>query len=557
MSQHHDGSPKPVSVAPDGDDLRLIRRVPDASADEPGEAVGIGSVLRGRYRLTEVIGRGGMADVYRGTDQVLGREVAVKVFRPGTDRHSDRQRFLGEVHTLAGLTHQHLVALYDGGQNEARPWCAMQLVDGGTLADLEGEQPPVKIAAIGAQMADALAHIHARGIVHRDMKPSNVLLDSSGAAYLSDFGVAQLVDATRMTATGALLGTAAYLSPEQVRGRAATPAVDVYALALVMIEAVTGRREFPGAPVESAVARLSRAPRVPAELGPVWGRLLTAMTDLEPANRPDAASVAGVLRAIARGADPVGTPVPAQRVTGAPVAQPDPEFLAQPVPAYDPATMMIRPQRYVAPPAQAPRSRWMQALNSRTVAVLVSALIATGGVVAAMQLLGTSQYSALPIDTVDSTVGQGTDQQTDAAQQDVLDDLVGRAADGGGPLADWRARRTAPPAAPQQTVAGVVTTTTRSVAVAPPVVQAPSPTPSPTPTPTPTPTMSSPKPSPTPTPTPTKTPTPSVTPTAKASDSPTPNSPTATTGTGTGTGGGNLGDATTSPTSPTSPTPSA
>ncbi len=296
-------------------------------------ALTLGTLLRGRYRLTQVIGRGGMADVYRATDEVLGRHVAIKAFRPGTDGDSDRLRFLGEVRTLAGLAHPHLVRLFDGGQDDAQPWCAMHYLDGGTLSDLilQAERgqgvDPHRVAGIGAQIADGLAYIHEQGIIHRDVKPSNVLLDTAGDAYLSDFGVAQLIDATRMTSTGTLLGTAAYLSPEQVQGAVATPAVDVYALGLVLLEALTGMREFPGAPVESAVARLSRPPQVPEALGPDWVALLTAMTAADPADRPDAAAVARHLNARSKGLDePAAAALPVPRSPGlfSPAAPPAP-----------------------------------------------------------------------------------------------------------------------------------------------------------------------------------------------------------------------------------------
>lgn len=285
----------------------------------------IGSVLGGRYRIDSALGHGGMADVYRAHDEKLRRPVAVKLFRPGSDASADRARFRSEVRTLAGLSHPNLVALFDSGQDVHRPWCVMQYLDGGTLAEA-GRMAPERVARIGAEVCEALAYIHALGIVHRDVKPSNVLLDADGTAYLSDFGVAQIVDATRMTGSGALLGTAAYLSPEQVLGKPATEAVDVYALALVLLETITGEREYPGGPVESAVARLTRPPSLPGWLGPQWAHLLREMTAVEPADRPTASEAATRLRALAR---PVTRPngllaqVPAPGRTAArPVAQP-------------------------------------------------------------------------------------------------------------------------------------------------------------------------------------------------------------------------------------------
>ena len=421
MDRLQDNTPPPFTLATDATDgVRVVRHEP---AD--GETIGIGSLLRGRYRLRSVIGRGGMADVYRAIDQVLAREVAVKVFRPGTDRHADRKRFLGEVHTLAGLTHPHLIALYDGGQHEAQPWCVMQFIDGGTMADLHGEQAPATIAAIGTQIADALAYIHELGIVHRDVKPSNVLLDGYGGAYLSDFGVAQIVDATRMTATGALLGTAAYLSPEQVRGRPATPAVDVYALGLVLLEIITGHREFPGAPVESAVARLSRPPHIPESLGPAWTDLLTAMTDVDPTHRPDSAFVAGALRALARGEDHDDGIVTSQRATAGATGvagaagAPSPAAVGPHAPLAaagmfiggEPATTGIRTAGRTsavepsAPPSLGPRIVRLLSVNPAGTAA-VSLAVGLG-------VLGISQLPAfdrggpvVPLTTVDATVSE-------------------------------------------------------------------------------------------------------------------------------------------------------
>jgi hypothetical protein len=155
------------------------------------------------------------------------------------------------------------------------------------------------MARVGEQVAGALAYVHSLGIVHRDVKPSNVLVNTEGGAFLSDFGIARLVDGTRMTQSGLMIGTAAFLSPEQVRGQTAGPAADVYALGLVLLEGLTGRREYPGTPVESAVARLSRAPRVPPELGSSWVDLLTEMTAEDADARPDAEATVARLTALA------------------------------------------------------------------------------------------------------------------------------------------------------------------------------------------------------------------------------------------------------------------
>jgi hypothetical protein len=146
-------------------------------------------------------------------------------------------------------------------------------------------------------LADALAHVHRGGIVHRDLKPANVLLDPDGRPRLTDFGIARALDGTAVTGTGFVVGTAAYLAPEQVRGERVGPEADVYALGLVLLEALTGRREYPGALVESATARLHRPPAVPPHLPDALSTALHAMTARDPAARPTAAQVAALLEA--------------------------------------------------------------------------------------------------------------------------------------------------------------------------------------------------------------------------------------------------------------------
>lgn len=261
------------------------------------------TLLDGRYDLEEVIGRGGMADVYRGVDRVLHRPVAVKVLRETTDDETDRLRFTAEARMLAGLSHAGLVTVLDAGITSEQPYLVMEFVEGPTLKQRCAEQPlgAELVADIGAQVADALAYAHAQGVVHRDVKPANVLLGPKGRTKLADFGIARLIgDTVRHTRTGHAIGTAAYLAPEQVRGDEITPAADVYSLGLVLLEALTGERAYPGTPTESALARLNRRPDVPDSLSPPWRQLVVAMTATDPVDRPTAAQVASGLRTAAR-----------------------------------------------------------------------------------------------------------------------------------------------------------------------------------------------------------------------------------------------------------------
>lgn len=259
--------------------------------------------LADRYEVLGPLGRGGMADVYRARDTALDREVAVKVLRDAA--HSDR--FRAEARTLAMLSHPGLVTVLDVGEVEGRPFLVMELVRGTTLAECcQGEQlPPDRVAAIGAQLASALSHVHGAGVLHRDVKPGNVLLADDDRVLLADFGIARLLEAHATTDTGFTMGTAAYLSPEQVKGERVTPAADVYALGLVLLEALTGRRAYEGTPTEAASARLHRPPEVPDELGDAWHDLLVTMTSAAPEDRPDADEVRRQLTELAHGVSAV------------------------------------------------------------------------------------------------------------------------------------------------------------------------------------------------------------------------------------------------------------
>jgi len=264
-----------------------------------------GSILAGRFRLDERIGAGGMSSVYRATDQALGRPVAIKIFRRDAAVASDLRREREEIRTIAALNHPAIVTLFDAVADREPStqdvFLVMQLVEGENLADRLRRGPLMdgQPALIGAAIAEALAYVHARGIIHRDVKPGNILLpggDSTGpVAMLTDFGIARIVDGARLTATDTVLGTASYLSPEQARGWPLGPASDVYSLGLVLLECLTGERAYPGPAMESALARLTNDPVVPDTVAPEWHALLRAMTAREAADRPTAADVAAEL----------------------------------------------------------------------------------------------------------------------------------------------------------------------------------------------------------------------------------------------------------------------
>lgn len=256
--------------------------------------------LGGRYRLDGVVGRGGMGTVYRALDLRLNRTVAIKVLR--SVERADADRFEAEIQILARLTHPGLVRLLDAGDLASRPYLVLDLIEGPSLAESVGEGPldRERTAMVGARVADALAYVHDAGVIHRDVKPANVLLSEDRDAYLADFGIARLVDSTSVTVTGRPLGTPAYLSPEQVEGTRVGPATDVYALGLVLIECLSGRRAFEGSPSEIAGVRLHRDPAVPWEVGEGWRQTLSAMTRRSPADRPSAADAASQLGLLAR-----------------------------------------------------------------------------------------------------------------------------------------------------------------------------------------------------------------------------------------------------------------
>ena len=235
------------------------------TADDDGGAPTAPRVLTGRYLLEERVASGGMASVWRAHDEVLARTVAVKILHDHLAADDGfRERFRREAVAAAKLAHPNVVGLYDTGSDGTCVYLVMEFVDGKTLKDLVSEHGPLpvpEVAAIGEQVARALDYAHSRGLVHRDVKPANILVSGDGLVKVTDFGIAKADQADDLTKTGMVLGTAAYVAPEQIKGEAVTGQADQYGLAIVLYEALTGQQPFRAdTPVATAAQRLERDP---------------------------------------------------------------------------------------------------------------------------------------------------------------------------------------------------------------------------------------------------------------------------------------------------------
>lgn len=301
---------------------------------------------RGRYELGRVIGSGGMAIVFRARDRERGRPVAVKLLADNLSADADlRQRFRREAELAERLSHPNVVEVLDSGEADGRAYIVLEYVDGPNLAEelrRAGRLEPARVAELGAQAAAALAHAHERGLVHRDVKPQNLLLARDGTLKVSDFGIARMVDGTQLTQAGTILGTAAYLAPEQAAGEETTSAADVYALGIVLYELLTGKQCTRDDPPPPSVL----APGVPVELD----SLVLACLREDPDARPAAREVELVLRGEAE--------APTRVLTR---------------PADHPTTLLRRPRR----------SRWLAAAASAaglvTLAVALGLTLGGGG----------------------------------------------------------------------------------------------------------------------------------------------------------------------------------
>ncbi|MGZ6727573.1 MAG: protein kinase domain-containing protein [Gaiellaceae bacterium] len=284
----------------------------------------------GRYRIERPLGHGGMASVYLGRDTELERPVAIKLLAENLAGDDEfRRRFVREARLAARLSDPNIVSVYDAGENDGRPYIVMEHVDGETFAELlarRGRLAPDEASELAAQAASGLAHAHQAGLVHRDIKPQNLILRRDGTVKIADFGIARAAETTSITMAGTVLGTAAYLAPEQAMGEEVTAAADVYSLGAVLYELLTGRPPFEFETLADLADQQGRmqitpvrelAPEVPPELEDVVMRCLAR----NPAYRP---ASAGELARLLSGGEaptqplqrPTAVQAPARRVSG-------------------------------------------------------------------------------------------------------------------------------------------------------------------------------------------------------------------------------------------------
>jgi uncharacterized membrane protein YgcG len=357
------------------------------------------ATLDGRYRLLEVVGHAGAARLYRAEDTLLGRPVAIKMMRGDANVLASPERLRNEANVLSSLAHPALVTLLDAHLPPGQPgYLVLEFVEGPTLAQRMKDGPLTleQSARLAGELASGLQCVHAAGFVHRDVKPSNVILTPASLpavpfhVKLADFSFAQLVDAPRVTTPGMVAGTAAYLAPEQVRGEPAGPPADIYALGLVLLEALTGQRPFGhDSGIGGVLARLLEPPGIPDGLGWAWAELLRRMTDCDPARRPAAEHV---LRSVVE--IHASSTVPTALITAA----------TSPTPTID-VTHVGPRHRGRAMPASVVRRR-LRAARVQTSAAGAAFLLLVGIVVA-----GASQQARPDITPPQHVAGPGPSQE--------------------------------------------------------------------------------------------------------------------------------------------------
>ncbi|WP_308312064.1 serine/threonine-protein kinase [Streptomyces albipurpureus] len=392
------------------------------------QSIGTGQVLAGRYRLAEVIGRGGMGQVWRAHDEVLHRVVAIKeltgsMFVSQADRSVLHARTQTEARAAARISHPGVVTVHDVLDHDSRPWIVMQYVDGPSLADAitehgpEGRMPVPEVARIGLEVLRALGAAHGAGVLHRDVKPANILLGPDGRALITDFGIAAIEGDSTITRTGEIVGSIDYLAPERVRGADPGPASDLWSLGATLYSAVEGLSPFRRTSALTTMqAVIDEDPAYPRQAGPL-GPVIMALLRKDPLARPSAREAEQMLQAALEGRDPAAVfaqsptrtvtqsqqqpqlppPAPAHPAplypapTNAPSATPTP---ATPTPAasYPPYAPSATPTPaasyppYAQPAPPAPQQRDGRLRTALVVAVL-AAIVGTGAGVAGFAYL--------------------------------------------------------------------------------------------------------------------------------------------------------------------------
>ncbi|MBB3731664.1 serine/threonine-protein kinase [Nonomuraea dietziae] len=335
-------------------------------------------MLDGRYQLDEPIGRGGMGEVWRGHDPRTGRAVAVKILAPQVTQPAARERFAREARAAAQIVHSNVVTVFDTGEQDGRPYLVMELLTGRSLADelTDGHRYGIaEVCRLMSQAASGLDAAHKAGVIHRDIKPANLHRTADGTLKIVDFGIAQVASETsRLTTVGTVVGTAAYLAPEQINGEAGTAASDLYALGCVAYELLCGQPPFSGGAADLMRKHIFEPPVPPAQIRPDvpagLDRLIVAMLAKEPAGRP--ANAEQVRQAFAAFAFPAATaPNPT-------AVMPAPDAAATADPRRG-ATMPVTGAWAAEPPAPSGPSRQNRRLILQAVAgVAVIAAVALG-----------------------------------------------------------------------------------------------------------------------------------------------------------------------------------
>ncbi|MGW9072956.1 serine/threonine-protein kinase [Streptomyces yangpuensis] len=385
------------------------------------QQTGGGAVLAGRYRLVEPIGRGGMGKVWRAHDELLHRTVAVKELTAGlyvaqADRDVMHARTQKEARAAARIQHPAVVTVHDVLEHDDRPWIVMEYIDGPSLADAAkaaGRIEPREAARIGLHVLGALRAAHAVGVLHRDVKPGNVLLAKDGRVLLTDFGIAAIEGDSSITRTGEIVGSIDYLAPERVTGGIPDPSSDLWSLGATLYTAVEARSPFRRtSPISSLQAVVNDEPPALRQAG-VLGPVITALLRKDPTERPSAEEAERMLLEAMEGREPKAAHayVPTRAVTSeelAPAAQERPEESA-PQAEVAPTAPLPEPAVSGAAAASAPADRDGGWLKRAAVVALVAALLGGGGVFGVLKYTGGSGSDGGPDRVASSTGGPSGD----------------------------------------------------------------------------------------------------------------------------------------------------